>query len=92
MSGLATIWKNLVGKKSGPVVEMAAGDREVIVAFARGADELRKQAISIHRKYIPMFGSRGNALQRFMAEVDNPCPDAYLRRVYRDEVVEAYAA
>ncbi len=72
-------------------IAMADTDRAVIVDFARGADELRKKAIKIHRQYIPTIGVRGDCFQRFMAEVDSPCPDLYLRRVYREELLDAVA-
>jgi hypothetical protein len=79
-------------RKSVKPVEMSPEDRAVILDFARGADELRKSAIAIHRCYIATIGVRGDCFQRFMAEVDNPAPDLYLRRVYREEVLAARAA
>jgi hypothetical protein len=92
MMSVIDLLKKLGMKAEVAKPQMAKDDRDVIVRFARGADELRKPAIAIHRKYIPILGVRGNSLQRFMAEVDNPCPDLYLRRQYRDEIVEDIAA
>jgi hypothetical protein len=79
-------------RKSVKPVAMAPEDRAVIIDFACGADELRKRAIAIHRRYIPTIGVRGDCFQRFMAEVDNPAPDLYLRRCYREDILEARAA
>lgn len=68
---------------------MSDGDRNVIVAFARGADELRSKAIEIHRANIATVGVRGNIFQCFMAEIDNPVPDYAQRRAYREAVLKA---
>jgi hypothetical protein len=68
---------------------MSAEDRSVIVAFARGADELRSKAIEIHRANIAKVGVRGNIYQCFMAEVDNQVPDYAQRHAFRAAVLQA---
>jgi hypothetical protein len=62
---------------------MSVEDRAVIMAFAKGDQNLRKAAIEIHRRSIPLLGVRGTPEQDFMAEVDNPSPDLALRSTYR---------
>lgn len=91
MSGLKSLW-NIVCRSGNHAVEMSSEDCSVIVAFARGAEELRDKAIAIHRKYIPALGARGNMLQEFMAEVDKGSPDIYLRGIFRKCVLDAYPA
>ncbi len=71
--------------------EMSSEDRCVIVAFAKGADELRSKAIEIHRANIGRLGVRGNIFQCFMAEVDNPVPDYAQRHAYRQAVLKVAA-
>jgi hypothetical protein len=68
---------------------MADADRAVIRAFAQGDKSLRNQAVTIHRRYIPLLGVRGTPEQDFMAEVDNPCPDFGLRSTYRNRLLKA---
>jgi glycerate-2-kinase len=71
--------------------EMSSEDRCVIVAFAKGADELRSKAIEIHRANIDKLGMSGNIFQCFMAEVDNPVPDYAQRHAYRQAVLKITA-
>jgi hypothetical protein len=71
--------------------EMSAEDRSVIIAFAKGADELRAKAIQIHRANIAKLGVRENVFQGFMAEVDNPVPDYAQRNAYRQAVLKIAA-
>lgn len=71
--------------------EMSSADRCVIVAFAKGAEELRSKAIEIHRANIAKLGVRGNIFQCFMAEVDNPVPDYAQRNAYRQAVLKVAA-
>lgn len=85
-------WFNALFQRAPVAVEereMSDVDRGVIVAFARGADELRSKAIEIHRANIEKVGVRGNVFQCFMAEVDNPVPDYALRHAYREAVLKA---
>lgn len=63
--------------------EMSAEDKQVIIDFAQGSEQLREAAIAAHRRNIPIVGVRGNDCQRFMAEIDNPSPDYALRAAYR---------
>lgn len=49
---------------------------------------LRQLAIDVHRKHIKEYGVRGTPAMRFMAEVDNPCPDLILRARYRNQLME----
>ena len=65
------------------VVDMTISEKNIITRFAAGHNILRDEAIDIHRKYIPIIGVRGSPEQDFMAEVDNPCPDAGLKEHYR---------
>ena len=64
--------------------EINAVDLKVIIEFANGNNNLKELAITIHRKNIKEFGVRGTAAMRFMAEIDNPSPDLYLRSYYRE--------
>lgn len=87
-------WLNALAQRA-PVAaekpEMSVEDRSVIVAFAKGADELRSKAIEIHRANIAKLGARGNVFQCFMAEVDNPVPDYAQRNAYRQAVLSVAA-
>lgn len=87
-------WLNALSPRA-PVAaekpEMSAEDRSVIVAFAKGADELRSKAIEIHRENIGKLGVRGDVFQCFMAEVDNPVPDYAQRHAYRQAVLSVAA-
>ena len=87
-------WLNALFKRA-PVVaqkpEMSSEDRCVILAFAKGAEELRSKAIEIHRANIAKLGERGNLFQCFMAEVDNPVPDYAQRHAYRQAVLKIAA-
>ncbi len=69
------------------ITEMSKQHSVVIRDFAGGETHLRQEAISIHRHYIPHLGVRGTPEMRFMAEIDNPCPDLGLRSQYRRELV-----
>jgi len=62
---------------------MTEAEKKTIMQFAQGDKSLRDEAIRIHRKHISTLGVRGTPEQRFMAEVDNPCPDYVLRSAYR---------
>lgn len=66
---------------------MTDAERQIILAFAKGDTSKREEAIAIHRRYIPTLGVRGTPEQRFMAEVDNACPDVALRGQYRADLV-----
>jgi len=66
---------------------MSNEDKAVIEGFARGDLSLRDAAIRIHRKNVLVVGVRGNLHQRFMAEIDTPVPDLYLRNHYRTKLL-----
>jgi hypothetical protein len=68
---------------------MTDEDKAAIVAFAKGDASMRDAAIAAHRRCIPTDGVRGNIYQEFMAEVDNPCPDTWLRADARRRLLEA---
>jgi hypothetical protein len=87
-------WLNSLFKRAPVTAEkpqMSSEERDVIVAFAKGADELRSKAIEIHRANIGKIGVRGNVYQCFMAEVDNPVPDYAQRHAYRQAVISVAA-
>ncbi len=64
---------------------MTETEKRVIRAFARGESGLKDEAIIIHRKYLSEVASPE---QRFMGEVDTPCPDLMLRGQYRKELLK----
>lgn len=66
---------------------MSARDTDIIQRFAEGDESLRDEAIKAHRRNILTVGVRGNAHQRFMAEIDTPVPDLYLRDRYRKQLL-----
>jgi len=69
---------------------MTENEFQVIKAFSEGAGRLRDYAIQIHRAQIKRSGQpRSSPAMRFMAEIDNPCPDLGLREMYRQELVDA---
>ena len=74
--------------QSNPKPDMTYEEKMTIRRFARGRGELRDAAVSIHRRYIATLGVRGTPEQRFMAEIDNPCPDLTLRSQYRQVLRE----
>ena len=70
--------------------DMTETEFQVIKAFSEGATRLRDYAIQIHRAEIARTGKvRNSPVMRFMAEVDNPCPDYGLRFMYRQELADA---
>lgn len=74
-------------KMDTPKVSMTDAERRVIRSYAAGNRGLFDQAVAIHRKYIPILGTRGSPEQRFMAEVDHPQPDLGLKAQYRAELL-----
>lgn len=79
---------NLFRNNTPKIAEMTEREKEIIRSFANGSDVLRSSAIEIHRYYIPTLGVRGTDEQRFMAEIDNPCPDFGLRAQYRKVLLD----
>ncbi len=58
---------------------MTTDEKRIIRRFAdTGAD--REEALRIHRAHLDDLDSLE---QQFMSEVDNPCPDLYLRATLR---------
>jgi len=74
-----------------PTPVMAEDDRQIVRRFAAGETSLREQAISIHRRYIPVLGVRGTLEQNFMAEIETAQPDLGLRATYRDRLLASDA-
>lgn len=64
-----------------------------IIGAAKGAldnqryEADRAAAIAAHRRLIRDQEYRKTPEYRFMSELDNPCPDLYLRSMYRKEVL-----
>ena len=85
------IWRFFIDREHAKLKtepRMSPGDEHVIWMFVIGNESFREKAVAVHHKYIPTIGVRGNDLQRFMAEVDHPCPDYSLRADYKEKVVE----
>ena len=62
-------------------------ESQIIERFADGDNSLRDEAIRVHRVNIRLNGlQHGNPHFDFMSEVDNPCPDLYLRSQYRKKL------
>ncbi len=72
---------------------MNADDEELIRRYAAGDDSMREKAVELFQSERKVESSkprpdcRRTPAMRFMAEVDNPCPDYALRRMYRDALV-----
>lgn len=72
--------------------QMASADAEIIRRFAAGEQDLREQAVAIHRRLIATLGARGTPKQRFMAEFDHHVPDLRLREICREALLKQKAA
>lgn len=64
----------------------------VIYQFAAGDLSFREEAIKRHRIFVHKQGQRPDrnkwpVEQKFMSEVDTPCPDLTLRARYRQAVL-----
>jgi len=67
---------------------MSEASKQLINEFASGKQELRSEAIAIHRESIRLHGlRRGDPYFNFMSEVDNSCPDLLLRSRYRQTLL-----
>lgn len=64
---------------------MIPKERETIRKFAEGDMSRRDESIAIYRKYLVETGRHTDEM-RFMAEIDNDCPDLALRVVYRERL------
>lgn len=63
-------------------------EKRVIEAFALGNQEFRDAAVEAHRRECRATSqARGTPHMDFMAEVDNPVPDLYLRSQYRSKLL-----
>jgi hypothetical protein len=63
---------------------MQAHDKVVIERFAKGDGAARKYAIEAYRRSLTEDGIQPKCPhQRFMSEIDNPCPDLGLRASFR---------
>ena len=69
---------------------MTEDEKNIIYRFAMGEFGLREYAVYIHRKHLRGIGPRGNTYQRFMAEVDHPCPDIGLRNTYKEQLIKEH--
>lgn len=70
---------------------MTAAEKKIIVDFADGKKELREEAIEIYRRDVMATGaSRGTPEKEFMSEVDNSCPDLFLRALNRKALLLAH--
>jgi hypothetical protein len=68
--------------------QISQQEKDLILKFAGGDKSLKDKAIQIHRKYISILGVRGTIEMRYLAEIDNPCPDILLRDIYRKELLK----
>lgn len=67
---------------------MTNNEKNIIKRFAAGEKSLRDEAIAIHRRELCATGKvRGTPEMDFMAEVDNPCPDIFLKDLYRRKLL-----
>jgi hypothetical protein len=62
---------------------MTDKEKKIIRRFAKGDKDLRSQALEIHRRNLQDLNSDE---QRFMSEIDSPCPDFLMRRYYREKL------
>lgn len=71
---------------------MLEHEKRIIEAFALRNHRFREAAIAAHRRECRVTGkARGTPHQDFMAEVDNPVPDLYLRNQYRVTLLQSIA-
>ena len=64
----------------------------VITRFVQGDFTARKYAVEAYRRSLTFDGiQRDCPYQRFMSEIDNPCPDLGLRATYRQALLNHVA-
>lgn len=82
---------NLFGstsKKAPPPPPFPLSDLEKIKRFAFGEDDLRAEAVEIHRRLLGERPDlRDHVAMRFMSEIDTPSPDLGYRRMLRDKLL-----
>jgi hypothetical protein len=57
--------------------------RAIIIRFASGEKQLRKEAINIYHSNL---GKYNGIEMLFMSEIDSDCPDLVLRSKYREQL------
>lgn len=68
-------------------MRLTSQEQFIIEQFARGDVLLRREAITIHRKYPPINGEYTNLHQKFMAEEDSLTPNVRLRMNLRRKLL-----
>lgn len=63
-------------------------EKQWIQSVAAGQSVFLRQAVAAHRRAMLIYGILPlDPYQRFMREVDNPCPDIGLRAYYREALL-----
>lgn len=67
---------------------MTRNEERIIERYASGERWLRAKALTIYWQSLETEGVVDTLHQRFMSEIDSPCPDYALRARYRQQLVD----